>query len=62
MRKSLHQGTKTDLETFKKRLVDAHKECDEQIKASINPYAAIVAMDNKITRIVTFNHPWVNQC
>ena len=62
MRKSLHQGTKTDLEAFKKRLADAHKECDEQIQAGINPYAAVVAMDTKITRIVTFNHPWVNQC
>lgn len=62
MRKSLHQGTKADVEAMHKRITEASRECEQMINAGINPYAAVVAMDNKINQIITYNHPWVNQC
>lgn len=73
MRKSIHEGTKADVSKMQaardKRaaiMLKAHQsriyeECGQMIDAGINPYAAVVAMDAKLTRIVTFNHPWVNQ-
>lgn len=61
MRKSLHQGTKVDVEAMHKRIAEASRECEEMINAGINPYAAVVAMDNKINQIITYNHPWVLQ-
>lgn len=61
MRKSIHVGTKADVRKMQKRIAKAAEECKEMIDAGINPYAAVVAMDSKLTRIVTFNHPWVNQ-
>lgn len=61
MRKSLHQGTKADVEAMHKRIDEASRECEEMINAGINPYAAVVAMDTKINQIITYNHPWVLQ-
>ena len=65
MRKSLLLGTKKDVQERKelhsKLFAAAHTEFTKMIDAGVNPYAAVVAMDTKLTRIVTFNHPWVNQ-
>lgn len=61
MRKSLHQGTKANVEAMHKRIAEASRECEEMINAGVNPYAAVVAVDNKINRIITYNHPWVLQ-
>ncbi len=46
MRKSLHQGTKADV--IKRRA----KELNLPVVDNSKP----------VRRIVTFNHPWVNQC
>ena len=63
MRKSLVQGTKADVRkrrAIQKELISAaYRECAQMIEAGVNPYAAIVVMDTKLTRIVTFNHSWV---
>ena len=49
MRKSLHQGTKADaIKTQLKR---------ETMTAAYKGTEA-----SPVRRIVTFNHPWVNQC
>lgn len=62
MRKSIHVGTKADVIKRRTKEIDqAHEECTQMIAAGVNPYAAVVAMDTKLSRIVTFNHPWVNQ-
>lgn len=55
MRKSLHQGTKADVakRKFSKNLIPAGKSGTGQFK---------VVTDFSEARIVTFNHPWVNQC
>ncbi|UUG68350.1 hypothetical protein B2_gp66 [Shigella phage B2] len=68
MRKSLHVGTKTDVikrrskpvldvEFLHVRISETYNECGQMIAAGVNPYAAVVAMDTKLSRIVTFNHP-----
>lgn len=62
MRKNIHMGTKADvIKRRAKEINQAHEECGQMIVAGVNPYAAVVAMDTKLSRIVTFNHPWVNQ-
>lgn len=62
MRKNIHVGTKADvIKRRAKEINQAHEECGQIIAAGVNPYAAVVAMDTKLSRIVTFNHPWVNQ-
>lgn len=61
MRKSLHQGTKADVEAMHKRIAEASRDCEKMINTGVNPYAAVVAMDTKINQIITYNHPWVNQ-
>lgn len=62
MRKNIHMGTKADvIKRRAKEINQAHEECAQMIDAGVNPYAAVVAMDTKLSRIVTFNHPWVNQ-
>lgn len=72
MRKNIHMGTKADVikrrskpalddELLHIRISETYHECGQMIAAGVNPYAAVVAMDTKLSRIVTFNHPWVNQ-
>lgn len=47
MRKSLHQGTKADV--IKRRAKELNLPCvDVSVKQP--------------KRIITYNHPWVNQC
>ena len=60
-RTSLHQGTKADVvKRCAKELIEQHSnECQQMISAGINPYSAVVAMDSKIQRIATGNHPGV---
>ncbi|WIC41563.1 hypothetical protein [Salmonella phage SP154] len=43
------------------QIIAAMDDCSAMITAGVNPYAAVVAMNTKLNRIVTFNHPWVNQ-
>ena len=50
MRKSLHQGTKAD--------VQKRKELHAKLFATLIPQEET----KPLRRIVTFNHPWVNQC
>ena len=72
MRKNIHMGTKADVIKRRSKPVldvellhipisETYHECGQMIAAGVNPYAAVVAMDAKLSRIVTFNHPWVNQ-
>lgn len=66
MRKSLHQGTKADV--LKRRAeelglpvieVKSVEDLSSYPSATVN---RSVVINRQYKRIVTFNHPWVNQC